>query len=100
MKIPDRRSVQRPGHDRRSIPRRFCSIEDDRLFFALQNVACGRGFMGHLTSHEKEVLAGLLVHDWSSSPSLTRLGWKVHAMLREKFCKMVNDHSPSDGTSS
>lgn len=75
--------------DRRRTPRTYCSIEDQRLYMALENLATGRGFLGYLTPKEMDALTGVLVKEWFP-PCLTKLGCEMHAKLKVRFHEISN----------
>jgi hypothetical protein len=70
--------------DRRAFPRRYCSIEDERLYHALSHVARSRWFYGYLNRRELEVIDGVLVEGVSTEPHLTELGVKTYQKLKRR----------------
>lgn len=62
----------------------YHGIEEYRLYMALECVACGRGFMGYLTPHEKDILEGTLVDSWENGPLLTQMGRVFHYELSQR----------------
>lgn len=70
--------------DRRAFPRKYCSIEDERLFYALSHVARSRWFYGYLNNDELETIDGVLIEGGSEGIHLTELGIKTYLKLKRR----------------